>query len=163
MDAFALALSYGISKVSFKNAIITAIVVGIFHFFMPLFGNFIGISLFEYTIFKPRYVLFLVFLILSIDMFIHYFEKNNKLRPLSIIGTIFFALSVSVDSFSVGLGISYLYNNIILVVSIFCLISTTFTMIGFELGKTLFNKLGRYSYLIGSIILLIYSFWVLTK
>ena len=61
MDAFALAIAYGIEKVKSKNIIITAIIVGLFHFFMPLIGNYLGISLFEYTIIKPRYVLFLVF------------------------------------------------------------------------------------------------------
>ena len=64
MDAFALAIAYGIEKVKLKNIIITAIIVGLFHFFMPLIGNYLGISLFEYTIIKPRYVLFLVFLII---------------------------------------------------------------------------------------------------
>ena len=56
MDAFALALSYGIKDIKLKNVIITAITVGIFHFFMPLIGNYVGISLFEYTIIKPKYV-----------------------------------------------------------------------------------------------------------
>lgn len=58
MDAFALALSYGIIKVSNIKAILTAIIVGIFHFFMPLLGNKLGISIFSYTTFKPKYILF---------------------------------------------------------------------------------------------------------
>ena len=66
MDAFALALSYGIKDIKLKNVTITAITVGIFHFFMPLIGNYVGISLFEYTIIKPKYVLFFVFLLLII-------------------------------------------------------------------------------------------------
>lgn len=163
MDAFALALSYGINKVSFKNAIITAFIVGMFHFFMPLLGNIVGMSLFEYTVFKPRYVLFFIFLILSVDMFIKCFEKETKLRTLNIIGILFFAISVSIDSFSVGLGINYLYDNIILVVSIFCVISTIFTIVGFKLGQTLFKHLGKYSSILGSIILFLYSIRVLTK
>ena len=49
MDAFSLAFSYGIKSISKKNVIITAIIVGLFHFFMPLLGNMVGISLFENT------------------------------------------------------------------------------------------------------------------
>lgn len=163
MDAFALSLTYGINKVSNKNVIITSIVVGLFHFFMPLLGNIVGTSLFEYTIFKPRYVLFIIFLILSIDMFIHYFEKDKKIRQLNVIGTVLFAISVSMDSFSVGLGINYIYDNIIFVVSIFSIVSAFFTIIGFKLGQTLLKRLGKYSSLVGSIILFLYSIWVLTK
>src|SRR5574344_1420293 len=105
MDAFALALSYGINNENKGNIIITAITVGAFHFFMPLLGDKVGNLLFTYTIIKPRYVLFFVFLILSIDMLINFFIDNVKNKPLTIIGTLFFALSVSIDSFSVGLGI----------------------------------------------------------
>lgn len=163
MDAFALSMSYGIRKISIKNVILTSLAVGIFHFFMPLIGNYIGLSLFTYTIFKPKYVLFLVFLILSIDMFMHFFEKQEKIRNLNLFGTLFFAFSVSFDSLSIGLGIKYLFNNIIICVSIFCIISAIFTCIGFYLGKRISNKMGKYSFLLGSITLFLYSVWLLTK
>ena len=45
MDAFSLAFSYGIKSISKKNVIITAITVGLFHFFMPLLGNMVGIKI----------------------------------------------------------------------------------------------------------------------
>ena len=163
MDAFTLALSYGINKVSFKNVIVTAFVVGMFHFFMPLLGNIVGISLFNYTVFKPRYVLFFIFLILSIDMIIKFFEGETKLRTLNTIGIIFFAISVSIDSFSVGLGINYFYDNVIFASSVFCIISASFTIIGFKLGQTLFKHLGKYAMLLGGAVLFLYSIRVLTK
>lgn len=163
MDAFALALSYGIKSVKIKNVIITATTVGLFHFFMPLIGNCVGVSLFEYTIIKPKYVLFAVFLILSIDMFTHFFEEEPKIRPLNLIGTILFAISVSFDSFSVGIGINYLYDNILLVVSSFCFISCFFTILGFWLGKKLSGSIGKYSFLLGSVTLFLYSILMLVK
>jgi putative Mn2+ efflux pump MntP len=163
MDAFALALSYGINGVKTKKIIITAITVGLFHFFMPLLGNFIGISLFEYTIFKPKYILFLVFLMLSIDMFAHFFEEKPKIRRLNVLGIILFAISVSFDSFSVGIGINYIYDNILLTVLVFCIISSFFTLFGFLLGKCLSIKVGKYSFLLGSITLFIYSILMLTN
>lgn len=162
MDAFTLALSYGIKNVNKKNVLITAGTVGLFHFFMPLLGNLVGVPLFEYTIIKPKIVLFLVFLVLSIDMFIHFFEETPKIRPLNLIGTLFFAFSVSFDSFSVGLGLSYLYNNVILSVGCFCLLSCSFTILGFFPGKKLSKKIGKYAFLIGSLGLFIYSLWMLT-
>ena len=59
MDAFALSFSYGISKVNIKKIILTAIVVGTFHFIMPLLGNFVGIPLFKYTLIKPKIIVLL--------------------------------------------------------------------------------------------------------
>ena len=163
MDAFALSISYGISKINAKSIILTAVTVGIFHFFMPLIGNYIGLSLFEYTVFKPKYILFLVFLILSIDMFIHFFEKEEKIRVLNLFGMLFFAFTVSFDSLSVGLGIRYLYDNIFVCVFIFCIISAFFACLGFYLGKKLSVAVGKYSFLFGSITLFLYSVWILTK
>ena len=163
MDAFSLSFSYGINKIPIKNIIITAISVGIFHFFMPLLGNIIGVSLFEHSVFKPRIVLFFVFLILSIDMFIHFFEKTPKKRDLNLLGTLLFSFSVSFDSFSVGIGLSYIYSNLLVSVGVFCIISAIFTLLGFFLGKKISENLGKYSFLIGGSILLIYSLIMLTK
>lgn len=163
MDAFALSLSYGMKNISKKNIITTAIIVGIFHFFMPLIGNYIGVPLFEYTLIKPRYILFIVFLILSVDMFIHFFENETKTIKLNPIGTILFAMSVSFDSFSVGLGISYIYDNILIVVSSFCIVSMLFTFLGFILGKKISNKMGKYSFIFGGVTLFLYALVVLTN
>lgn len=163
MDAFSLAFSYGIKGISLKNIIITAITVGLFHFFMPLLGNYFGISLFSYTVLRPKFIMFFVFLILSLDMITHFFDDNEKIRKLDIIGTLLFAISVSFDSLSVGLGLSYLSDNIILSCLSFCFISSFFTLLGFELGKKLSEKIGKYSFLFGGVILLFYSVWILTK
>jgi putative Mn2+ efflux pump MntP len=163
MDAFALSMSYGIKNISLKKVLITSLTVGIFHFFMPLIGNNIGNAIFEYTVIKPKIVLFLVFLIISIDMFIQFFQKEDNNKELNILGIIFFAISVSFDSLSVGFGISYLYDNIYLVVTLFCIISSLFTMLGFKIGKILSDKIGKYSFLIGSLILFVYSIKILTN
>lgn len=163
MDAFALSFSYGISKVNIKKVILTALVVGIFHFIMPVLGNFVGIPLFKYTLIRPKVILFLVFLILSIDMFIHFFENKVVLRKLNIIGIILFAISVSLDSFTVGLGINYIYDNMYFAACIFAFISSFFTFLGFLAGNILSKKAGKYSFLLGSTFLFIYSLYILTN
>jgi len=94
-------------------------------------------------------------------MILSFFEKNKKLSILNIFGIILFAISVSLDSFSLGIGITYLYENIYLSCFIFCVISMLFTLIGFLLGNKLSYKIGKYSYLLGGMILLIYSFIVI--
>lgn len=162
MDAFTLSFSYGINKLSKKTIVITSILTGIFHFIMPILGNILGITLFEYTIIKPKYILFTIFLIISLDMLINFFNDDIKLRVLNIIGIIIFAFSVSFDSFSVGFGLNYFYNNILLSSLIFSLISTFFTFFGFILGKFISEKIGRFAFLLGSFILFVYSLILLT-
>ena len=144
MDTFAISLAYGIYKIPIKKVVLTSITVGIFHFFMPILGNIIGNKLFLYTIIKPKYIVFLIFLVLSIDMIIHFFEKTPKIRKLTIFGVLFFAFSVSFDSFSVGLGLNYIYDGILVSVTCFCLISMLFTLFGFILGKNIQKSTKKY-------------------
>ena len=163
MDSFALALSYGLLNIDKKSIVITAITVGLFHFIMPLFGSLAGNILFNHIIIKPKYVIFTVFLLLSIDMLLNFFDKRVKLRKLNLFGVVLFAISVSLDSFSVGLGLNYLYDNLILCFTTFCIVSALITIIGFFLGKKVSKKLGKYAFILGSITLFIYSIWVLTN
>lgn len=158
-----LAVAYGIKNIGLKKSLIISITVGMFHFIMPLIGNYLGISLFEYTYIKPKYILFLIFLILSMDMLIHFFEKTPKLRNLNLFGVILFALSVSFDSLSVGLGISLIYDNILLACACFCIISFILTFLGFCIGSKISKKLGNFAFLLSFVTLLIYSIYVLTK
>ena len=163
VDAFVLALSYGIYNISIKKMLITSIVVGLFHFFMPLIGSLIGNTLFSYSYIKPSIIMFLIFLVLSIDMFVHFFNKEEKLRDLSIVGIIIFAYSVSFDSLSIGIGLKYLFNSTLMPITCFTIVSTSFTFIGFRLGNILSRKLGKYSFLLGSICFLFYSVYILTN
>ena len=163
MDAFALSMSYGVLKASKKQALITAFNVGIFHFLMPYFGNKFGNFLFEYVAIRSKYILFLVFFLLSINMIISFFDKNKKMPNLNVFGVAFFAFSVSLDSFCAGLTLNYIVEDVILACITFSVISFIMTLIGFFLGKYANKMIGRYSYLIGGTSLLLYSIWVLTK
>ncbi len=42
LDAFSLALSYGIFNIEYKIKLKTSLITGIFHFIMPLIGNKFG-------------------------------------------------------------------------------------------------------------------------
>ncbi len=130
---------------------------------MPLIGNKIGGSLFSYTLVKPNIILFIVFLFLSLDMFISFFEKEKTNNCFNLVNIITFSFSVSFDSFSVGLGIDYLFNDKILALSCFSIVSFLFTFLGFFVGKSLSKKVGKSSFLIAGLTLLIYSIKMLTK
>ena len=88
--------------------------------------------------------------------------KEEKLS-ISILGFILFGLSVSIDSFTTGIGINIINNNYLEVSTIFALTSSIFTYIGLKLGNRINKKLGPISSLIGGMILLILSIYYYTN
>ena len=76
--------------------------------------------------------------------------------PLDKIGAfLIFGFSVSLDSFSVGLGISMITDYPLLGYFIFSLVSFLFTYIGLKFGKFLYDKFGKYAVFLGAVILII--------
>ena len=66
-----------------------------------------------------------------------------------------FGLAVSLDSFSVGLGLSAIYENPFICSIIFSVSAALFTYVGLYLGKKINSWLGKVSTLLGGIILII--------
>ena len=152
MDAFSLSLSLGTTNPTKRNIIKTALTVGLFHFIMPLLGYFIGYA-FKYKIPNINILTFVLFLILSIEMYKSKDEeKANILNNLTIL---LIAFSVSIDSFTVGIAFG-LNNEYILISSIiFSLTSALFTYTGLVLGKKLKTKYKKLSTYLGIILLLL--------
>ena len=153
MDAFSLALIYGTYGMKKKSEVLLASIVGIFHFFMPLLGLGLGLVLMKYFIFDLEFVVGIIFLIIGVEMVISS-GKDEDVKILNgIFGYLLFGLSVSIDSFTTGIGLSVISKNYVLVSSIFMVISGLFTYMGLVLGNKLSSCFGRYATIIGGIIL----------
>lgn len=152
LDAFSLSLAYGLMNFNKKKILFVSIVVGIFHFFMPLLGLNIGNYLFQILIVNPKIILSIMFSIIIIEM-IRGINEDTPKTALNFIGTIIFALLVSVDSFSIGIGLAYITDNVIVASFIFSLSSFLFTLSGFFLGKYISIKFEKISKIIGIIIM----------
>ena len=158
MDAFSLAILYGTSGISKKNINILSITVGIYHFCMPLFGFFIGKVILSFLPMKPDILVGGIFLILAIQMFLSTF-KEEEVTPLDKLSTLLlFGLTVSIDSFTVGIGLGTITNHLFIPPLIFSITSFLFTFMGLKLGKFLNESFGKISTIIGSVILMILSF-----
>ena len=155
MDAFSLSLSLGTTNPNRKTIIKTSLVVGIFHFIMPLLGYFIG-NAFKYKITNINIITFILFVLLAIEMYKSKEETQENI--LNILTILIIAFSVSIDSFTVG--IAYGLNNEFIYISsiIFSIISSIFTYIGLILGKRLKIKYKKKATFIGIILLLIVAF-----
>lgn len=156
MDALSLAIAYGTNNIGKKNIIILSISVGVFHFFMPILGSLIGVRL-QNFITDANKVIAIILMIIAIQMYISR-KEDKKGIITNFISIILFSLTVSIDSFSVGLGLGIMKNKITLAATIFSVVSCFFTFSGLILGKRLNEKLGLKAIYLGIIILLILSF-----
>ncbi|MCI8588655.1 MAG: hypothetical protein HFG40_03280 [Bacilli bacterium] len=154
MDAFSLALIYGTLNMQKKYHNLMSLFVGIFHFFMPLLGYFIGKIIFSFLPIQPEIIAGIIFIALAIEMLLS-LKKDEPLKLLENIYSIcLFAFTVSIDSFSIGIGLGNLTKNMILASLIFSITSGVFTYCGVKLGDILVKKFGNIATLVGAIILL---------
>ncbi len=155
MDAFSLAILYGTLSLPKKKMLTLSILVGIFHFFMPLFGYACGKTLLNFISINPHVLMGVIFCLIAIQMFFS-LSKEEELLPLEgIITLLLFAFTVSIDSFSIGIGLGGFSGNIFIAPLIFSLTSFTFTISGLVLGKKINKIVGNISTLIGSLLLFI--------
>lgn len=155
MDAFSLALAYGTLNLDKKYIFKLSLIVGIYHFFMPLIGMFLGGNLLEVLPIKPSLIVFIILCFIGIQMIFETFKEDKKMELKSILQLLTFGLAVSIDSFSVGIGLKTISNNFLLCSIVFSLSSFIFTYIGLILGKKINQLIGKVSTLLGGIVLIL--------
>ena len=163
MDAFSLALIYGTQSISKRDKIILSIIVGIYHFVMPLLGVFLGNIILKYLVINLSIVVSIIFLFIGIEMIISSIKDDSHDFVVSIFGFLIFGLSVSIDSFTTGIGLNVINNNYLEVSSIFCIVSGSFTYLGLIMGNKLGSIFGKLSTIIGGVILIILGIFYFFK
>lgn len=163
MDAFSLSLAYGTLGFNNIEIKVLSVIVGIYHFLMPLIGMNLGVFILKLIKIDPNIIVFVVFLIIGIQMIIESSKKEKDISLLNFPQMILFGLAVSIDSFSIGIGLNGITNNYILSSIIFSSISCFFTFAGLKLGKYINDKIGKLSTIIGGIILMILGLLYLLK
>ena len=154
MDAFSLALVYGIQGITPKQKIILSIIVGVYHFIMPLIGLNLGNIINNINLISIDIIASIILIYIGIDLIISNFKKEDNIE-INNTNFLIFGLSVSIDSLTIGIGLKAITNNIILSPIIFSISSLIFTYLGLTLGNIIGNKVGAYSKIIGGIILII--------
>lgn len=152
MDAFSLALAYGTLGMSKKEKILLSLIVGIYHFFMPLLGIFIGKIILSLFSFNTDIVVAFILMFIGIQMVISSF-KNEEIHSLKLGDFFLFGLAVSIDSFSLGITLPNMGVSVIFSVITFALVSGLFTFIGLFLGNKIEKLLGKIATIIGGVIL----------
>lgn len=161
MDTFSLSLSYGMLNISKNNIFRICFCVGLFHFFMPLIGAFCGDLLFKLIPIEENKLIGIIFLTISLELFFS-FNKEKELSPIkTIIDIILFSFTVSIDSFATGTCLDVFKISPWFVVTMFMIVSFSFTYFGLTLGCVFHNKIGKISEIIGLILLITLSIFYL--
>ena len=177
MDAFSLALIYGTQGITKKHKVLLSVIVGAYHFIMPLIGTGIGslitskiiintnilVGIILILIFNSTIVVGIILSLIAIEMIISSFKEEDKRFLLTIPGYLLFGLSVSIDSLTTGIGLSVITNKYILSAITFAIISLSFTYLGLNLGDKLNQKYGQISTVIGGSILLLLGILYILK
>lgn len=163
MDAFSLALIYGTQCITKKGKILLSIIVGVYHFIMPLIGLTLGLYVTSRVIINTNILVGIILSLIAIEMIISSFKNKEEKFLLSIPGYLLFGLSVSIDSLTTGIGLPAVTDKYILSASVFSVTSLLFTFLGLNLGNILNKKYGKISTIIGGIILLVIGLLYILK
>ena len=158
MDAFSVSLGMGMYRLRFRQVFKIGITIGIFHIWMPLLGMIAGRYLSEQFGTIAGYIGGGLLLILGLQMIWSSFspQEGSLITPTGL-GLLLFALSVSLDSFSVGLTLGIFGAKTILVLVCFGAGATILAWSGLLIGQRVQGWLGQYSEVLGGAILFIFS------
>lgn len=159
MDAFSVGLGMGMVQLRLKRICKIGLTIGFFHVVMPLFGMMIGHYLTDLFGTVAVMVGGILLLLLGAQMIytsiIH--QKEELLVPPVGFGLFLFALSVSLDSFSVGLSLGIYGAKVWLTLFLFGVVSTVMTWGGLLLGRRFRHYMGTYSEVLGGCILFVFG------
>lgn len=161
MDAFSLSLAYGTLGLSKRDIYLLSAIVGIYHFLMPLLGMYIGYWILKIIPISSDLIILIVLSIIGVQMIFTSFKEDREMKIMNLIELLFFGLAVSLDSFSVGLGLRTVYEIPMVCAIIFMVSSFCFTYLGLKLGKKINNKLGSISTLFGGLMLILIGLFCL--
>lgn len=154
MDAFSLSLAYGTLGLKIKDMLKLSSIVGVYHFIMPLLGLFVGKIFLKIFPLNPDMIVFIVLLFIGSQMIIESIKHEEIDKKTTFLELLFFGLAVSIDSFSVGIGLGSISKHYIVCAIIFSVSSFLFTYLGLILGKHISEIVGRISTIIGGIVLI---------
>lgn len=158
MDAFSVGLGMGMFKLRLRQIFKIGITIGLFHIWMPLLGMIAGRFLSEKFGDFAAYCGGGLLIVLGVQMLWSCFKEDEStfITPVGL-GLLVFALSVSLDSFSVGLTLGIYGAKTVLVLTCFGIGATILTWIGLLVGRKVQGWLGTYSEALGGSILLAFG------
>lgn len=159
LDAFSLGLGIGMKGIRLRDILKISVVIALFHIFMPLIGFFMGnyFSTLLGGIASTAGGILLVLLGIHMIYSAMHGDSVKSFDYRSFWGLIFFALLVSVDSFSVGVSLGMFASDLLLAVLLFGAFGGGMSIIGLYLGRRIGRWAGGYGEAFGGAILLVFG------
>lgn len=156
MDAFSLSMFLG-TFMDRMSCIKFVILVGLFHFIMPILGNLIGDKISNIIFLNGDLIFGIILLFLAISVFMNLFKNEEIDKKFSFYDLVLLSFGVAIDSFSIGFALSFNETFFLFAPIIFSISSMIFTYIGLIVGKYSSELLGIYSKVLGGIVLIIFA------
>ncbi|MEK3790819.1 manganese efflux pump [Paenibacillus sp. FSL R7-0204] len=162
MDAFSLGVGIGMRGIRLLHVLQLSLLIGFFHVLMPLLGLFTGSYVGHLLGQVTTYAAGGLLVLLGGHMVFNSFRQDNggssrQMDHRTIWGMLLISLSVSVDSFSVGVSLGMFVNSIILTVLAFGACGGVMSITGLLLGRRVSRGLGEYGEALGGAILLAFG------
>ncbi|NOU79299.1 manganese efflux pump [Paenibacillus sp. LMG 31459] len=161
MDAFSLGVGIGMKGIRLLHVLQLSLLIAFFHVLMPLLGlftgSYVGYLLGQVTTYAAGGLLVL----LGGHMILNSFRKGDggsrAVDHRTVWGMLLISLSVSVDSFSVGVSLGMFVNSIAITVLAFGVCGGMMSITGLLLGRRVSRGLGDYGEALGGAILLAFG------
>jgi putative Mn2+ efflux pump MntP len=158
LDAFSLGVGIGMKGIRLLHVLQLSLLIAFFHVLMPLLGlvtgSYVGQLLGQVTSYAAGGLL----LLLGGHMIVNSFRSDGDGPKVwdhrTFWGMLLISLSVSVDSFSVGVSLGMFVNNILLTVLAIGACGGLMSITGLLLGRHVSRGLGSYGEALGGAILL---------
>lgn len=153
IDALSVAISYGTVINKQYEKILMISLIGIFHFFMPILGKSISKIIENKIVINTKYIIFIIFSLLIVEMINE--DNNINIKKIDLLKIFLISFLVSIDSFSIGIVIGLNNGKIILASALFSIISSIATFIGINIGNMITQKNRKIAKILGVSLLII--------
>ncbi|WP_059104144.1 manganese efflux pump MntP [Shouchella shacheensis] len=155
MDAFSVTFGMGMLGLRAHQIFKIGLTIGAFHLAMPLLGMAVGKWLSGHFDVIATYIGGGLLLVIGIQMMLNSFSPSDEksLKPVGI-GLFFFAIGVSLDSFSAGLSFGILGAKAALTIVMIGAVSMIMSWLGLVIGSRFQSYLGSYGELLGGSVLI---------
>lgn len=162
MDVFSVSLGIGMNAIPFRKMVWIGTVFGIFHMIMPFVGVVFGHILSS----EIHIVADLIGGLLLVGLGTHMIFSAMRIETIASIpsmgiGLFILGLTVSLDSFTVGVSLGIVGLNLIWVLLFIGILSMTLAWIGMLIGKKVNRFLGIYSEILGGSILCSFGLYII--
>lgn len=158
IDALSVSFGVGCKYNTFRHYFRISWHFGLFQFFMPLIGAFIGKELYKFSN-KFNIIAALILFYIAYNMFKESMKSseekcyiNDPTRGFSLL---ILSLATSMDALGVGLGLPLLKGNVFFNAGIIGIVCLVMSAIGIYLGSKSKNFFGNFAEKVGAFVLVI--------